>query len=99
MLKDPYADALGGCPPGLFPVIARELENLNKYNIHPVFVFDGMVPPLHHELFNNNNGQPEKLDLAWSSLAMKDETVSLLYTFNRILLGGPEGIRSCHFED
>ena len=68
MLKDPYADPLGGCPPGMFPVIARELEQLTKLNIHPVFVFDGMVPPLQHQLFNTTNSGSAACAAAWSAV-------------------------------
>jgi len=68
MLKDPYADALGGCPPGLFGVISKELENFSKHNIHPIFVFDGMVPPLQHQMFQQTPGQPH-LENAWTQLA------------------------------
>ena len=68
MLKDPYADALGGCPPGLFGVISKELENFAKLNIHPIFVFDGMVPPLQHQMFQQTPGQSH-LENAWTQLA------------------------------
>jgi hypothetical protein len=55
MLKDPFADALGGPPPNLFAQIERELEAFAKFNIHPVFVFDGMVTLLSHDLFNSKD--------------------------------------------
>ena len=68
MLKDPYADALGGCSPGLFGAVSKELENLAKLNIHPVFVFDGMVPPLQHQMFQQSPGL-QHLENAWTALA------------------------------
>ena len=68
MLKDPYADALGGCPPGLFGVVSKELENFAKLNIHPIFVFDGMVPPLQHQMFQQSPGV-QHLENAWTHLA------------------------------
>lgn len=68
MLKDPYADALGGCPPGLFGIVGKELENFQKLNIHPMFVFDGMVPPLQHQMFQQSPGQ-HHLEQAWTHLA------------------------------
>ena len=72
MLKDPYADALGGCPPGLFGVVSKELENFAKLNIHPIFVFDGMVPPLQHQMFQQSPGQ-QHLENAWTHLANNKE--------------------------
>lgn len=68
MLKDPYADALGGCPPGLFGVVSKELDNFTKLNIHPIFVFDGMVPPLQHQMFQQSPGL-QHLENAWTHLA------------------------------
>jgi hypothetical protein len=68
MLKDPYADALGGCPPGLFGVVSKELEHFSKLSIHPIFVFDGMVPPLQHQMFQQSPGQ-QHLENAWTHLA------------------------------
>ena len=68
MLKDPYADALGGCPPGLFGVVSKELDNFAKLNIQPVFVFDGMVPPLQHQMFQQSPGL-QHLENAWTHLA------------------------------
>ncbi len=76
MLKDPYADALGGCPPGLFGVITKELDSFAQLNIHPIFVFDGMVPPLQHQMFNQSSGNAQ-LDSAWNSLALNKESVSI----------------------
>ena len=35
-LKDPFADALGGIPPGLFGMLDRELEQFKKHKITPV---------------------------------------------------------------
>ena len=68
MLKDPYADALGGCSPGLFGAVSKELDNLAKLNIQPVFVFDGMVPPLQHQMFQQSPGL-QHLENAWTALA------------------------------
>ncbi|KAF4653850.1 hypothetical protein FOZ61_008641 [Perkinsus olseni] len=75
MLKDPYADALGGMPPGnrdggvavkdgLFGIIAKELELFSRYKIKPIFVFDGIVPPLQHQMFQQSSQQ--QLDQAWT---------------------------------
>ncbi|EER11990.1 conserved hypothetical protein [Perkinsus marinus ATCC 50983] len=64
MLKDPYADALGGMPPGLFGIIAKELELFSHYKIKPIFVFDGIVPPLQHQMFQQSSQQ--QLDQAWT---------------------------------
>jgi len=88
LLKDPFADALGGCPPNLFPVIAIELDHLAKYDIHPVFIFEGMSPPLCHELWDRGAGQQQQLDAAWSSVADKNEQVSNPLPLSN-LLGGP----------
>ena len=68
MLKDPYADALGGCSPGLFGVVSKELDNFARLNIHPIFVFDGMVPPLQHQMFQQSPGL-QHLENAWTHLA------------------------------
>lgn len=68
MLKDPYADALGGCSPGLFGIISKELESFSKLNITPIFVFDGIVPPLQHQMFQQSPGQLH-LENAWTQLA------------------------------
>ncbi len=68
MLKDPYADALGGCSPGLFGAVNKELDNLSKFNIQPIFVFDGMVPPLQHQMFQQSPGL-QHLENAWTALA------------------------------
>jgi 5'-3' exonuclease len=68
MLKDPYADALGGCSPGLFGAVSKELENIAKLNIQPIFVFDGMVPPLQHQMFQQSPGV-QHLENAWTALA------------------------------
>ena len=68
MLKDPYADALGGCSPGLFGIISKELDSFAKLNITPIFVFDGIVPPLQHQMFQQGPGLLH-LDNAWTHMA------------------------------
>jgi len=67
-LKDPFADALGGMPPGLFGMLERELEQFKKQRITPVFVFEGIVPPLQSQAFQLTAIHAQ-LDTAWNHIA------------------------------
>jgi hypothetical protein len=67
-LKDPFADALGGVPPGLFGMLDRELEQFKKHKITPVFVFEGIVPPLQSQAFQLSAIHMQ-LDAAWTHIA------------------------------
>ena len=40
-LKDPFADAIGGIPPGIYGFVDKELDMFKKNNIRPMFVFQG----------------------------------------------------------
>jgi len=66
-LKDPFADALGGVPPGIFGFVDRELELFRKVNIFPIFVFQGMAPTPQHSMFVTRMDQ--QMEMAWSHLA------------------------------
>jgi len=66
-LKDPFADALGGVPPGIFGFVDKELEAFKKYNVSPVFVFQGMAPEPQHSMFINRMDQ--QMEMAWTHLA------------------------------
>lgn len=72
-LKDPFADAIGGIPPGIFGFVDKELAAFEKAGIEPFFVFQGMAPPPQHQMFINRMDQ--QMDLAWNCLAngMKNE--------------------------
>eukprot|EP00913_Durusdinium_trenchii_P035924 g33613.t1 len=41
-LKDPFADALGGVPPGIFGVVDKDCNCFRRLQITPVFIFQGM---------------------------------------------------------
>jgi len=66
-LKDPFADALGGVPPGIFGFVDKEVDAFKKLNVHPVFVFQGMAPGPQHSMFISRMDQ--QMELAWSHLA------------------------------
>lgn len=66
-LKDPFADALGGIPPGIFGFVDKELEQFKKYDIKPLFVFQGVAPGPQHSLFVSRMDQ--QMEMAWSFLA------------------------------
>mmetsp|Transcript_50726 Transcript_50726/g.117800 ORF Transcript_50726/g.117800 Transcript_50726/m.117800 type:complete len:761 (+) Transcript_50726:91-2373(+) len=66
-LKDPFADALGGIPPGIFGFVDKELESFKRQGISPVFVFQGMAPGPQHSMFISRMDQ--QMELAWSHLA------------------------------
>ena len=40
-LKDPFADAIGGIPPGIYGFVDKELEMFRKFKIEPFFIFQG----------------------------------------------------------
>lgn len=65
-LKDPFADALGGVPPGIFGYVDRELERFRRAGINPVFVFQGMAPSPQHPLVS---WMEQHTDMAWAYLA------------------------------
>jgi len=66
-LKDPFADALGGVPPGIFGFVDKELDQFRKWNITPIFIFQGMVPGPQHSMFVNR--MDHHMEQAWSHLA------------------------------
>jgi len=66
-LKDPFADALGGIPPGIFGFVDKELDAFRKCAITPVFVFQGMAPGPQHSMFISRMDQ--QVELAWTHLA------------------------------
>lgn len=66
-LKDPFADALGGIPPGIFGFVDKELEAFRKNDIHPLFVFQGVAPGPQHSMFVSRMDQ--QMELAWTYLA------------------------------
>lgn len=65
-LKDPFADALGGVPPGIFGFVDKELESFKRNNITPVFVFQGMAPLPQHSMFISRMDQ--QMVEAWAHL-------------------------------
>jgi len=66
-LKDPFADALGGIPPGIFGFVDKELEAFRKHDIQPLFVFQGVAPGPQHSMFVSRLDQ--QMELAWTYLA------------------------------
>ena len=66
-LKDPFADALGGIPPGIFGFVDKELEQFKRYEITPLFVFQGVAPGPQHSMFVSRMDQ--QMELAWTYLA------------------------------
>eukprot|EP00429_Kryptoperidinium_foliaceum_P043937 CAMPEP_0176111884 /NCGR_PEP_ID=MMETSP0120_2-20121206/56186_1 /TAXON_ID=160619 /ORGANISM="Kryptoperidinium foliaceum, Strain CCMP 1326" /LENGTH=777 /DNA_ID=CAMNT_0017446105 /DNA_START=67 /DNA_END=2400 /DNA_ORIENTATION=+ len=66
-LKDPFADALGGLPPGIFGFVDKELEAFRGRGIIPLFVFPGITPGPQHTMFVGR--QDEQVQQAWSHLA------------------------------
>jgi len=71
-LKDPFADALGGIPPGIFGFVDRELESFRLHNISPVFVFQGMGTFPQHSMFIFR--VDHQMELAWTLLAQGQRT-------------------------
>jgi len=72
-LKDPFADALGGTPPGIFGFVDKELEAFKRHEITPLFVFQGVAPGPQHSMFVSRMDQ--QMEQAWTFLAkgMKSE--------------------------
>eukprot|EP00397_Hematodinium_sp_SG-2012_P003551 GEMP01003559.1.p1 GENE.GEMP01003559.1~~GEMP01003559.1.p1 ORF type:complete len:746 (+),score=145.90 GEMP01003559.1:519-2756(+) len=66
-LKDPFADALGGVPPGIFGYVDKELDQFKTASITPIFVFQGMAPPPQQLYLANRMDQ--QTDMAWNFLA------------------------------
>lgn len=66
-LKDPFADALGGVPPGIFGFVDRELEYFRKSEITPFFIFQGIAPGPQHSMFISRMDQ--QMEAAWTFLA------------------------------
>jgi len=66
-LKDPFADALGGIPPGIFGFVDKELESFKRHGMTPLFVFQGVAPGPQHSMFVSRMDQ--QMELAWSYLA------------------------------
>lgn len=67
VLKDPFADALGGVPPGIFGFIDRELSYFRKYEITPLFIFQGIAPGPQSTMAANR--METQMDMAWTYLA------------------------------
>jgi len=65
-LKDPFADALGGIPPGIFGVVDKELESFKKHDITPFFLFQGVAPGPQHSMFVSRMDQ--QMEVAWMHL-------------------------------
>mmetsp|Transcript_28659 Transcript_28659/g.66073 ORF Transcript_28659/g.66073 Transcript_28659/m.66073 type:complete len:750 (+) Transcript_28659:129-2378(+) len=66
-LKDPFADALGGIPPGIFGFVDKELDAFKKNGINPLFVFQGVAPGPQHSMFVSRMDQ--QMEQAWKHLA------------------------------
>lgn len=66
-LKDPFADALGGVPPGIFGFVEKEVESFRKSGITPFFIFQGIAPGPQHSMFISRMDQ--QMENAWSCLA------------------------------
>jgi hypothetical protein len=66
-LKDPFADALGGIPPGIFGFVDKELELFKRFNITPLFVFQGVAPGPQHSMFVSR--MDTQMEMAWTFLA------------------------------
>jgi len=66
-LKDPFADALGGIPPGIFGFVDKELESFKRHEITPLFVFQGVAPGPQHSMFVSRMDQ--QMELAWTYLS------------------------------
>ena len=62
--EDPFADALGGIPPGIFGFVDKELDSFKeplggvtatnsalRWGITPLFIFQGVAPGPQHSMF------------------------------------------------
>eukprot|EP00435_Cladocopium_sp_Y103_P025393 s3572_g6.t1 len=82
-LKDPFADALGGIPPGMFGFVDKELDAFKEAGITPLFVFQGVAPgrgqtkpfrktgPQHSMFVSRMDHQ---MDMAWNYLAQGEKS-------------------------
>mmetsp|Transcript_15913 Transcript_15913/g.25330 ORF Transcript_15913/g.25330 Transcript_15913/m.25330 type:complete len:778 (-) Transcript_15913:171-2504(-) len=66
-LKDPFADALGGVPPGIFGFVDKELESFRKNDMQPFFIFQGIAPGPQHSMFISR--MDAQMENAWTCLA------------------------------
>mmetsp|Transcript_73169 Transcript_73169/g.161491 ORF Transcript_73169/g.161491 Transcript_73169/m.161491 type:complete len:756 (-) Transcript_73169:92-2359(-) len=73
-LKDPFADALGGIPPGIFGFVDKELDSFKEYGITPLFIFQGVAPGPQHSMFANRMDQ--QMDMAWNHLARGEKSLA-----------------------
>eukprot|EP00931_Biecheleriopsis_adriatica_P062477 TRINITY_DN37667_c0_g2_i1.p1 TRINITY_DN37667_c0_g2~~TRINITY_DN37667_c0_g2_i1.p1 ORF type:complete len:755 (+),score=158.71 TRINITY_DN37667_c0_g2_i1:95-2359(+) len=73
-LKDPFADALGGIPPGMFGFVDKELEAFAHFHINPLFVFQGVAPGPQHSMFVSR--MDDQMDMAWSFLAQGEKSAA-----------------------
>ncbi|CAJ1416586.1 unnamed protein product [Effrenium voratum] len=71
-LKDPFADALGGIPPGIFGFVDKELEQFKEWGITPLFVFQGVAPGPQHSMFVSR--MDHQMDMAWNYLAQGEKS-------------------------
>ncbi|CAE8583912.1 unnamed protein product [Polarella glacialis] len=73
-LKDPFADALGGIPPGIFGFVDKELDAFKEYGITPLFVFQGVAPGPQHSMFVSR--MDHQMDMAWTYLAQGEKSAA-----------------------
>eukprot|EP00930_Biecheleria_cincta_P050595 TRINITY_DN3578_c0_g1_i1.p1 TRINITY_DN3578_c0_g1~~TRINITY_DN3578_c0_g1_i1.p1 ORF type:complete len:758 (-),score=151.08 TRINITY_DN3578_c0_g1_i1:402-2675(-) len=73
-LKDPFADALGGIPPGIFGFVDKELAAFKDYGITPLFVFQGVSPGPQHSMFVPR--MDNQMDMAWTHLAQGEKSAA-----------------------
>lgn len=73
-LKDPFADALGGIPPGIFGFVDKELDSFKENGITPLFVFQGVAPGPQHSMFVSR--MDHQMDMAWSCLAAGEKAAA-----------------------
>lgn len=73
-LKDPFADALGGIPPGIFGFVDKELAAFKEYGITPLFVFQGVSPGPQHSMFVPR--MDSQMDMAWAYLASGEKSAA-----------------------
>ncbi|CAJ1416587.1 unnamed protein product [Effrenium voratum] len=73
-LKDPFADALGGIPPGIFGFVDKELDQFREYGITPLFVFQGVAPGPQHSMFASRMDM--QMDSAWNHLARGEKSAA-----------------------
>lgn len=71
-LKDPFADALGGIPPGIFGFVDKELDSFKEWGITPIFIFQGVAPGPQHSMFASR--MDAQMDMAWNHLARGEKS-------------------------